>query len=752
MGVFRRISGALICLAVTVQPSAAQGVSEVQVSPPTVTLAVGQDGGVFATAYDANGNVLVGQQFRWTSSNPNVVRVTVDEASSDVATLVAVGPGVARVEARIGSRSGTAAVQVVAAGGVPDGARAQAGTGQATVIQIEPGNILMLPAESRQLIPVFFKDDGSLAAPTTVNWLSLSPTVATVSDDGLVVAISQGQGIVTASTPGGLVARAPVQVSSAPFGFSVPVLSLSPGVETTVEVVVASQNNRSLPNNALSWRSSDESVVRVTQLGVAVAVAAGRATITTSGFLQEQTLPVLVHRPVAELTALPRPSGGPVVAPMGGTVQFDVRALAEDGSPVPEAPLIWTVLDTSIASFDGTSQVLSGKVIGDTELQLVGPPGLPEVTWQIEVIAGGLLADPRRFGIGVGETLAVEVAFTDLAGTPIGPATSVTWVSSDENVASVTASGVVTGTGVGTATVIATTPWGSVDTARVFVQGEILIASTREGKPDLYTLDRSSPGVLNPVVIDSGGVDVAGAFSPDGSRIAFVSSRDGGLDVYVANADGTDTQRLTTTEDANEDGPTWTPDGAQIVYVSQPRARGQRAQIWIMNADGSNPRQLTSGDATNFEPAVSPDGGTIAFTSTRDANYEIYLMDMDGTDQRNVTQSAPKETHAAWFPSRQLAYIREQTSGSTVAAQVIRHDLTAGTASPISPEGLAVTDFAIAPDGGELALEVSAFESGGGISRKIYLVAVVLGAAPVEIPRQDAAEQQSGPAFRPHRR
>lgn len=749
MGVFRWISGAVTCLAVAAQPSAAQGVAEVQVSPPTVTLSVGQDGGVFATAYDASGNVLVGQQFRWTSSNPNVVRVTGDETSSDVATLVAVNPGVARVEARIGSRSGTAAVQVVATGGVPGGGPSQTGTGQPTVIQIEPGNILMLPAESRQLLPVFFKDDGSLAAPTTVTWRSLNASVATVSDDALVVAISQGQGIIEVSTSGGLVARAPVQVSSAPFEFSPSVLSLSPGVETTVEVVVASQGGRSLPNNALSWRSSDESVVRVTQLGVAIAVAAGRATITASGFLQEQTLPVRVHRPVTELTALPRPSGGPVAAPMGGTVQFEVRALAEDGTPVPEAPLIWTVHDTSIASFDGASQVLSGSAIGETELHLVGPPGIPEVTWQIDVIAGGLLADPRRFGIGVGETLAVEVTFTDQAGTPVGPATSVTWVSSDTNVASVTASGVVTGTGVGTAAVIAATPWGSVDTARVFVQGELLIASTREGTHDLYTLDRASPGVLNPVVIDPA-VDAAGAFSPDGSRIAFVSSRDGSLDVYVANADGTDPQRLTTTEDANEDGPTWTPDGAEIVYVSQPRR--QRGQIWIMNADGSNQRQLTSGEATNFEPAVSPDGGTIAFTSTRDGNYEIYLMGTDGTDQRNVTQSAPKESHAAWFPDGQLAYVREQTSGSTVAAQVIRHDLTGGTASPVSPEGLAVTDFAIAPDGGELALEVSAFESGGGISRKIYLMEVVLGAAPVELPRQDAAEQQSGPAFRTFRR
>ena len=99
-------------LALGFQEALAQAVTTVQVAPPTVTLAVGQRTSVFATAFDATGNVLPNLQIRWTTTNAAVLKVEPDNTSPDVAVLVGVAAGAAIVEARIGNRRGAATVQV----------------------------------------------------------------------------------------------------------------------------------------------------------------------------------------------------------------------------------------------------------------------------------------------------------------------------------------------------------------------------------------------------------------------------------------------------------------------------------------------------------------------------------------------------------------------------------------------------------------------------------------------------------------
>lgn len=725
-------------------PARAQSVTEVQLYPDTLTLAPNQSHSLLANPLDSRGTAVPSAKITWSSSDSKVATVSAGSGGAALATVVGVGPGTATIEARVGSVKGSVKVTVVGGGGVLTG-----GTGAAAAMQIEPKVVLLLPSETRPLHVKPLAADGSQAAPVTVTWSSPNPAVATISSMGVVLGQGQGTAAIQATSTGGLVAIASIQVQQVPFGFPDPVLSLAPGEDTVVDVIVPEQGGRPLAANQLTWSSSDPSVVRVSPLGSIHSVAPGHATITASGFLQQHTLPVDVHPPIGQITVMPRSDQGPVAVPLGGTIPFHVTALTADGTAIPGVAFTWQIKDTSIASFDYAATGVKGRALGTTELTLVQPgPGLPAVTWTIRVVAGGLALQPARVGLGPSDTLDFSAEYTDSAGTPISAASpsDVKWTSSNPDVAQITSAGRLTAIGFGHARIIGTTTWGTIDTAQVFVTGDLVLTATRNGVQNLYTLNRSSPGVLSAITHDSAGENDA-VYSPDGSRVAYVSAPDGtNPDVFVADADGGNPMRLKNAT-AVKIGPVWTPDGKHIVYTS---SQTGSFQVWIMDADGKNPKQLTQGPATNFEPSVSPDGGTIAFTSTRDKNYDVYLMAIDGTNQRNVTQTPGPERHPHWFPDGDLGYLAQQAGASAQSYVVMKKNLRNGQSAAVSPASLSVTNFSVAPSGKELALEVSNI-NGTVIMQHVYFYALSGTGGPIPIPTTSTAEQQSSPAYRPVR-
>jgi Tol biopolymer transport system component len=144
--------------------------------------------------------------------------------------------------------------------------------------------------------------------------------------------------------------------------------------------------------------------------------------------------------------------------------------------------------------------------------------------------------------------------------------------------------------------------------------------------------------------------------SPDGRRVVFTSLKDGDLDIYTMNVDGSDVRRLTTTP-GYDGGPWWSPDGTKIAYrawhpvdsaltsyrdlLAQRLVRPNRMELWVMNADGSDQRQITHLGGANFGPSWTADGRRLIFSSNykqpRSGNFDLYLVNPDGTGLEQVT-------------------------------------------------------------------------------------------------------------------
>ncbi|HXG70869.1 MAG TPA: hypothetical protein VNJ04_09700 [Gemmatimonadaceae bacterium] len=148
--------------------------------------------------------------------------------------------------------------------------------------------------------------------------------------------------------------------------------------------------------------------------------------------------------------------------------------------------------------------------------------------------------------------------------------------------------------------------------------------------------------------------------SPDGRKIVFTSLKDGDLDIYVMNRDGSGVRRLTS-QLGYDGGPWWSPDGKRIVYrANHPRTaaevatyrsllaerlvRPSKMDLWVMDADGSNQRQVTSLGAASFGPSWTADGKRIVFSSNhhtdpRAGNFDLFLVGPDGSGLEQITTS-----------------------------------------------------------------------------------------------------------------
>ncbi|MGH9832803.1 MAG: protein kinase domain-containing protein, partial [Blastocatellia bacterium] len=131
-------------------------------------------------------------------------------------------------------------------------------------------------------------------------------------------------------------------------------------------------------------------------------------------------------------------------------------------------------------------------------------------------------------------------------------------------------------------------------------------------------------------------------WSPDSKRLAFTRAMpEKQFDILVINADGTNLVNLANTTEFDETVPAWSPDGRRIAFASTRGSQNKNYNIWVMDADGANPRMVTTPSGNNYEPAWTPDSRRLVFQSSRDFNVEIYITDVEGGANVGATGTAP---------------------------------------------------------------------------------------------------------------
>ena len=182
-----------------------------------------------------------------------------------------------------------------------------------------------------------------------------------------------------------------------------------------------------------------------------------------------------------------------------------------------------------------------------------------------------------------------------------------------------------------------------------------------------YTLDvrsLSSASNIATNLTQNASDDWAPVWAPDSQRLAFASSRDGNTEVYVMDADGTNPTNLTQNADTDGWNIVWSPNGQRIAFTSE---RDGNTEVYVMDADGTDPTNLTQSAGDDWAPVWSPDGQRLAFLSNRDGNTEVYVMDADGTDPTNLTQNVGDDWAPVWAPdSQRLAFTSNRDGNAEV--------------------------------------------------------------------------------------
>jgi uncharacterized protein YjdB len=409
-------------------------VASVVVTPPHVDAAPGVQVRLSATAYDSAQNPLSGRAILWSTSNAAVANVDMN------GMMTAAGTGSATVTATSEGKIGTATITVTQAA--------------VATVTVTPSPLTISVGQQTQLAATLKDAAGNVLSGRTVSWSSSNTGVATVSAQGVLTAVAVGSTTITAASEGKS-GTTSVTVTQAPVG-SVTVAPTSASIgtskTTTFTATVKDSFGNVLTNRPVAWSSSNPAIATVNG-GVVTGVAVGTATITATAEGKTGTATINVTAiPVATVVV------SPMSKAMLVTQIFPLSVTVTDsaGNVVTDRVVTWGSSNTGVATVSAIG-VVTAVATGTATITATseGKSGAATITVNPVPVSSVTITPPSPDTVVVASTTQLAAVTKDSAGNVL-TGRVVTWQSNNTAVATVGATGLVTGVAVGTATITAT--------------------------------------------------------------------------------------------------------------------------------------------------------------------------------------------------------------------------------------------------------------------------------------------------------
>ena len=425
------IDGRTGTAAITVSP---QAVETVAITPEVDTINVGRRLTLRATPFDARNTPLVNRAIAWTSSDPSIATV------SSSGEVLALSVGTVRIRATVEGKFAEAIITVLP---VP----------VASVI-VAPSQVTLNPGQTSQLTVTLSDSGGNVLTGRTITYGTSHPDIATVSTTGLVTAVAEGSAQIQATSEGktgiAVITVNPVPVASIRITPNAVTLRVTQTAKLAAQAFDA--QNRPLSNRRFTWISGAPAVATVNQSGDVTAVSTGIASVfaAAEGISASATVQVTTV-PVASVVVTP----STLSLQTGGSAQLSAATRDSVGNLLVGRIVTWTSNADGVAVVSGTGRVTAvstgtAMITATSE----GQSGTALVT-VANVPVASVTVTPASQTILQGQSFVMTATPRDANGNPLG-GRAITWSSSAPNVASVDATGLVTGAAQGTATITAT--------------------------------------------------------------------------------------------------------------------------------------------------------------------------------------------------------------------------------------------------------------------------------------------------------
>jgi len=483
-------------------------VASVTVVPASASVQVGQTVQLTATPLDANGNALSGRVITWASSNASIALV-------DATGLVTgVGGGSATITATSEGQSGTASISV--------------STVPVASVAVTPATANLSVGQTAQLTATPKDANGNPLIGRAVTWSTSNGSVATVSGTGLVTAAGAGSATITATSEGKS-GTASVTVTPVTGQFAI-----GDSVQTTVAAWV--RNTSQPPADPAT--GTPPSVIGTQPAGVRGVVDSGPVLNTTpggdgairyhvlfatgvSGWVVQSNLAKIVPTvPVASVTVSPATASLTV----GQTVQLTATPKDANGNPLTGRTITWSSSDNTIATVNGSGLVTGVGPGGPVTITATseGQSGTATVNVTLAPVASVTVA-PSSANIAITATVQLTATPKDASGNPL-TGRAIAWSSSDNTIATVNGSGLVTGVAAGSVTITATSE-GKSGTASITVAGAPVASVTVT--PASASVQAGQTQQLTATLKDANGNILTGrtvTWSSNNTSVATVSS------------------------------------------------------------------------------------------------------------------------------------------------------------------------------------------------------------------------------------